>query len=431
MSVSCSDKVMSIESILPVLGDGVPVAEVLPGEVERESLGSTNFDCLTLEVPENADSIVGATKADVKLGNLVTSDLAVVGDIHGDSEENLVEASVTTKAVVRAGRETGLRGAVGATGGPSVVETVLGVLGSSLEVGAVQARVDVSKDKLEALRAEVVSCPVADSAVGGCGRGLASGRLVGRCVLRSDLQVAVRECSVRKTVAELVNGCLIELVEVTVVDEDTLNEVVLGSAFTIVRLVDYVGWAVIAASLTPGERSLSTRVDLAEEDVRDRIARLLTRDTSPDDSGDVLMLVPGLDQNSTDSVHDDNGVVALGSDSVDELITGIPKSEVVAVSLISIEDNVSLTSIGVREDNASTADLKGTVSKGRLLSVGVVVDDALESATVVENLGLDGLEGSDKVREVSCKVVNVCQLYSGRIYTSLPVPLPQPMAKVP
>jgi hypothetical protein len=107
-------------------------------------------------------------------------------------------------------------------------------------------------------------------------------------------------------------------------------------------------------------------------------------------------------------VHDDNGVVALGSNSVDELITSIPKSEVVAVSLIAIKDNVSLASIGVREHNACTTYLKSTVSKSSLLSVGVVVNDTLESATVVENLGLDGLEGSDKVREVSCKVISVC-----------------------
>lgn len=408
-------KVRSIKSILPVLGDSVPVAEVLPGEVKRESLGSTNFDSLTLEVPENTDSIVGAAKADVKLSNLVTSDLAVVGDVHGDSEENLVEARVTTKAVVRAGRETGLRGAVGATSGPSVVKTVLGVLGSSPEVGAVQARVDVSKDKLKALRAEVVSCPVADSAVGGCGRGLASGWLVGRGVLSSDLQVAVRERGVRETVAELVDGSLVELIEVAVVDEDTLNKVVLRSTCTVVRLVDHVGWAIVTASLTPCERSLSTRVDLAEEDVRNSIARLLTRDTSPDDSGDVLVLVPGLDQYGADGVHDDNGVVALGSNSVDELVTSIPKSEVVAVSLIAIKDNVSLASISVREHNACTADLKSTVSKSSLLSVGVVVDDALEGTAVVENLSLDGFEGSNKVREVGCKVISVCQLCSGRL----------------
>jgi hypothetical protein len=120
------------------------------------------------------------------------------------------------------------------------------------------------------------------------------------------------------------------------------------------------------------------------------------------------MLVPGLDQDGADGVHDDNGVVALGSNSVDELITGIPKSEVVAVSLIAIKDNVSLASIGVREHNACTTNLESTVSKSSLLGVGVVVDDALEGAAVVENLSLDGFEGSNEVREVGCRVISVC-----------------------
>lgn len=431
MLVTCYDTAQQMKGILPVLGNSVPVAEVLPGEVEGEGLGGTGLNALALEVPENADGIVGATKADVKLGNLVTSDLAIVGNVNSDSEENLVEACVASEAVVGAGRETRLRAAVRAAGGPSVVEGILRILGGSSEIGTVQARVDVSKDELEALGAEVVGCPVANGAVGGCSRGLASGGLVGRRILGSDLQVAVRECGVRETVAELVDGSLVELVEVTVVNEDALNKVVLRSSATVVRLVDHIGWAVRAASLTPGERSLSTRVDLAEEDVCDSIARLLTGDTSPNDGGNVLMLVPGLDQDSTDSVHDDDSVVALRSNGVDELVTSIPKGEVVAVTLIAIEDDVSLTSVGVRKDNAGTADLESTVSKGGLLSGSVVVDDALESAAVAENLSLDGLEGSNKVREVGCEVVSVRPLHSGKCFKSLPVPLPQPMAKVP
>ena len=49
------------------------------------------------------------------------------------------------------------------------------------------------------------------------------------------------------------------------------------------------------------------------------------------------------------------------------------------------------------------------------MGVGVVVDDALEGTAVVENLSLDGFEGSNKVREVGCKVISVCQLCSGRL----------------
>jgi hypothetical protein len=264
MSVKCYSIAVTFVSNLPVLGNSVPVTEILPGEIERESLSGTDIDALALKVPENADGIVRATKADVKLGNFVTSDLAVVGDVHSDSEEDLVEACVASKAVVGAGRETRLRAAVRAVRGPSVVEAVLRIVGGSSEVCAVQARIDVGIDKLEALGAEVVSRPVADGAVGRCGRSLAGSRLVGRCVLGGDLQVAVRESGVRETVAELVDRSLVELVKVAVVDEDSLDKVVLGSTCTVVWLVDHVGWAVGATSLAPGKGSLSTRVDLAE-----------------------------------------------------------------------------------------------------------------------------------------------------------------------
>lgn len=187
MSVRCYGIVTTKGCALPVLGDGVPVAEVLPGEVERECLGRTSSHALAFEVPENANGIVGATKADVKLCNLVAINLAVVGDVGSDGEEDLVEACVASEAVGRASGKAWLRGAVGAVGGPSVVESILRVVGGSLQVGAVQARVDVSEDELEALWAEVVSCPVADGAIGRCGGSLASGRLVGRCVTGGDL----------------------------------------------------------------------------------------------------------------------------------------------------------------------------------------------------------------------------------------------------
>jgi hypothetical protein len=108
-------------------------------------------------------------------------------------------------------------------------------------------------------------------------------------------------------------------------------------------------------------------------------------------------------------VHDDNSVVALGSDGLDEGVTFVPESKVVAVALVSIEGDVSLASSGICEDDASTADLRDTVSKGSLLGVGVVVDDALDRATVAEDLGLDGLEGSYEVREVSCKLISKCK----------------------
>ena len=427
MSVKCQGTRSITKSIVPILGNSVPVSEVLPGDIERESFGSTGIDALAFEVPENTDGIVGASKADVQLRNFVTSDLAVVRDVYGDSEQNLVEACVTSEAVGGASRKARLGAAVRAVSGPSVVESILGVVGGSCEVCAVQARIDVSKDKLEALRAEVVGCPVADGSVGRCSGSLAGGRLVGRHITGGDLQVAVRESSVRETVAELVDRSFVEFVEVTVIDEDSLDKVVLRCTFTVVRLVDHIRWTIIAASLTPGERSLSTRVDLAVEDVSDGVARLLAGDTSPDDGGHVLMLVPGLDQDGADSVHDDDSVVALRSDGVDKSVTLVPKCKVVAVTLIAIEDDISFTSGSVREDNARTTDLSDAVSKGSLLGVSVVVDDALDGAAVAEDLSLDGLKGSNKVGEVSCEMISMChgqhEIYQKTYQYRCPSPL--------
>lgn len=187
----------------------------------------------------------------------------------------------------------------------------------------------------------------------------------------------------------------------------------MGSTLTVVRLVDHVGRAIVAASDAPGERSLSTRVDLAVEDVGDSIAGLLAWDTSPDDGGHVLMIIPGLDQDGTNSVHDDDGVVALRGDSVDKSVAIVPKCEVVTVALIAIEDDITFASVCVREDNAGTFNLLGTVSEGSDLSGCGVVEDALDRATVAENLSLDSLEGSDKVREIGYTVVSVLELHNG------------------
>jgi hypothetical protein len=316
-----------------------------------------------------------------------------------------------------------LRAGVRAASGPGVVETVLGIVAGSLEVGAVETRVDVGQDKFEALGAKVVSSPVADDTVSGCRRCLASSRLVRRYIVGSDLQVTVREGGVRKTVAELVDGSLVEAIEVAVIDEDALNKVVLGSTLAVVRRVDHIRGTVISASLAPGERSLSTGVDLAVEDVGDSVTGLLTGNTGPDDGSNVLMLVPGLDQDGADSVHDNNSVVTLRGDGVNKDVTVVPKSKVVAVALVAVESNVSLASISICENNACTANLGDTVCKSSLLGDSIVVDDALDRAIVAKNLSLDSLERSYEVREVSCKLVSKCKLLNGtRKLTSAAAP---------
>jgi hypothetical protein len=112
-------------------------------------------------------------------------------------------------------------------------------------------------------------------------------------------------------------------------------------------------------------------------------------------------------------VHDNNGVVALRGDGVDKNVTVIPKSKVVAVALIAVENNVSLASISICENNACAANLGDTVSKSSLLGDSIVVDDALDRAAVAKDLSLDGLEGSDEVREVGCTLISKCKLLNG------------------
>jgi hypothetical protein len=54
--------------------------------------------------------------------------------------------------------------------------------------------------------------------------------------------------------------------------------------------------------------------------------------TSPEDSGDVLAVVEGVDKDWADGVDDDNGVVAESRDVLNQSLAVLPESEVVAVT---------------------------------------------------------------------------------------------------
>lgn len=175
------------------MGNGVPVAEITPGEVEGVCSRCTGLDALAVEVPEHTHSVVRATEADVELSDLVPGNAASVLDIGADGKEDIVETIVAASVVGRTCRETRLSAAVIGVGWEGVVGAVQRVLASGAKVGAVETRVDVGRDKVHARCTEVVGSPVADGAIHGRWRSVASGWSVSWSVARVDLKVGVRE----------------------------------------------------------------------------------------------------------------------------------------------------------------------------------------------------------------------------------------------
>ena len=77
-------------------------------------------------------------------------------------------------------------------------------------------------------------------------------------------------------------------------------------------------------------------------------------------------------------------------------LAAMPESQVVAVTSIAIDGDVSFTRVGVDKDDGD-ASLAGHCLD---LRVGIVVGDGCEDSAVVGDLALDRLEGSDQVGEV-------------------------------
>lgn len=144
-------------------------------------------------------------------------------------------------------------------------------------------------------------------------------------------------------------------VEVTVINEDTFREVILRSATAVVRLIKNLG-AVALTGATPSE-GRSARAYLAVEEISDGIARLLAGKTSPDDGGDVGVLLVVGEQDRANGVQNYNGVGAYGRDVLDELISLLPEGEVLAITEVSVDFNVALTRVGVGENDSGHVGL--------------------------------------------------------------------------
>lgn len=110
-------------------------------------------------------------------------------------------------------------------------------------------------------------------------------------VVDLDLNVGVGKGSVRQSETELEDWSLAKLVKCPVVNERTLEEVVLWCSVSVVWLVDDVG-TVIATRSAKGERKLAGWVDTAVEDVCNTVAGLLAGNTRPDNGRNVGVVVP-------------------------------------------------------------------------------------------------------------------------------------------
>ena len=76
----------------------------------------------------------------------------------------------------------------------------------------------------------------------------------------------------------------------------------------------------------------------------------MARDTSPEDGSDILVIVPVVDQDRTDGVKYNNGVLAEACDVANNSLATLPEGEIVAVSLVAVDDDVAFTSVGIGKD---------------------------------------------------------------------------------
>ncbi|KAI6766982.1 hypothetical protein HG531_011342 [Fusarium graminearum] len=302
----------------PVLDVDVPVAQVTASKLSGECGTLTRSNVFkTLEATEDTDRLALTTEADVQLGNLIRGSVTSVGD--GGSDGVLAEVAVG-------------RGRNGVS-----------------DRGAVRGVADRLDFEIRVLKGSP---------------GQTETELVERSrrVVGGTLSVGAGGLSVK----------------VAVVDEVALDKVLLRGTLSIVGLVENLG-AIAVISATPGEGRTS-RAGLAVEDVGDGVTGLLSRHTSPNNGGDVGVVVP-LDSR----------------DVLDELIALLPQSEVLAVAVVAVNLDVALTRIGIGKDNGGDV---GLADKSLCLGPLVVVEDALITSTVLNSLERDALVGGDKVGEL-------------------------------
>jgi hypothetical protein len=149
-------------------------------------------------------------------------------------------------------------------------------------------------------------------------RDLFCGVLVGVATKGFDREIGVGESGVGQAVAELEPRSDVVLVEVPVIDVEAFGEVGLWVRTRANSSVEKV--AVVRLVLGDRERHTSGRRDITVKDVSDRVTDLLARQTSIDDGGDVRVLDPLINGSDASIVDDHDGVGAVGSNILYELV---------------------------------------------------------------------------------------------------------------
>lgn len=205
---------------------------------------------------------------------------------------------------------------------------------------------------------------------------------------RGDGERFEAESGVGKTEAEFVQHADVVVIEVAVVNEQTLGEVGLPSVGVVLvgdREGD-VGEVVVRLLERNGVGELARGVDVAVKDVNNAVANLLTGQVGSDDSGDVLVVGPG-HQRQASRGGDDDSVAAVGGDLVNDLIT-IPVDVQVGAVL-------TLGSPGLEEDKADVRDGVDLAGEGAGSRQQSVVQDVLDNAILRLDTVLDSLERAD------------------------------------
>jgi len=173
----------------PVLAGDIPVADITAGDVGVEGSALSGLDAQAVEASELDLGVLGPTKRNVALHNLVTANLAGVGDGSLDSVEHVPKLGVATWRTTS--RNARLRRAVSSLGRPGVVDTVLGILRCFGKVGRVEVGEDVGSGPRRVGRELVLFNVRAVVAQRRCGNGLSSRGGVGTGRHLGDLDVRV------------------------------------------------------------------------------------------------------------------------------------------------------------------------------------------------------------------------------------------------
>lgn len=94
-------------------------------------------------------------------------------------------------------------------------------------------------------------------------------------------------------------------------------------------------------------------------------------------------------------MDDDDGVEALTSHVLDECVSLVPEGQVVAISLVRVDGDISFSTVGVDEYDA----LVGLTGDSSRSDVVEIAEDRFDDGgrTVLAEVRLDGGQGVDEV----------------------------------